>query len=449
MMLRNMKKVLILGAGLVSAPVVAHLTTNYEVTLVDKSGESIKDTIRKVEQVKEEHVKNLTTGSGDGETFIIDDQERTVKDLIRENDVIISLLPSTMHADIAKMCIKEKRHLVTASYTSLEMQELDEEAKKAGITLINECGLDPGIDHMSAMKLINKLKKEGKEIISFHSYCGGLPATPHTNPFSYQFSWSPLGVLRAGKSSAQFRKDGETVQIRSGELFKNTFNITIGPTTYEAYYNRNSIPYMEKYSLTTIPTFVRGTLRYPGWGKVMQALNDLHFFEEMKQSLGGVSYRKLLQYLIGEAKEFETAKEARMAASKYLDKEYDDPVMEKLAWLGIFTKEKIPEGVKTPLTALNRLMKKKMSYEEGQRDKIVMHHIIGTEDEDITSTLEFYGEPDGFSAMATTVGLPVAYAAELILTGELRERGVIIPTIPEIYEPILKKLSEEVIRFKN
>ena len=438
-----MVTILILGAGMVSGPVIQTLQ-EHDLIVADKIAANIEEQVGKVKGLQ---VKKAVGTLEEG--FMINNVLHTIVDIVRQAELVISLLPPTMHPLVARICLEENKHLITASYTSLEMQSLHEQAAKKDIMLINECGLDPGIDHMSAMQLINEIKEKGGKITGFESYCGGLPSNKENNLMQYQFSWSPLGVLRAGKSSALYLKNNKKETINAGELFKHYFPLEVENETFEAYYNRNSLQYLDTYDLSSVETFIRGTIRYPGWCDTLQAINNLHLLEEYKEGLGGVSYRKLVEKLI-KSEPLADEEAVRKAAAEYLGLNEEDDVIKRLSWLGIFSDELIPEGVRTPLNALNKLMVKKMQYEDNQKDLIVMHHIINYElnnkKYELTSSLRFEGEEE-HNAMALTVGLPVAFTAKLVLEGELKGRGVMIPTTKEFYEPILTLLEEKNIRF--
>ena len=440
-----MATILILGAGMVSGPVIETLK-EHELIIADKVASSIDERISSISGLQaKKAVGTLEEG------FISSNVAYTIVDIIRQADVVISLLPPTMHPNVARVCLEEGKHMVTASYASLEMQSLHEQAVEKNIMLINECGLDPGIDHMSALKIIDSIKEKGGKIIGFQSYCGGLPEHKENNPLHYQFSWSPLGVLRAGKSSALYLEDNEKKTVNAGELFQHYFPLTVQDKTYEAYYNRNSLQYVDTYNLQEAATFIRGTIRYPGWCDTLQAINDLHLLEEFKEGLGGVSYRLLIEKLI-KSEPLANEEETKKAAAAYLGiQEYSD-VMNRLSWLGIFSDELIPEGVRTPLNALNKLMVKKMQYKKDQKDLIVMQHLIDYELNNktyqIDSSLVCVGQ-EKYSAMALTVGLPVAFTTELILENKLQGKGVMIPITKYFYEPVLEKLADKGIIFSE
>ncbi len=378
--------------------------------------------------------------------------EEGLKDEISKADLVISMVPYIFHPKVAKYCIDYKKNMVTASYVSEVMKNLDEEAKKAGILILNEVGLDPGIDHMEAMRIIHEVEKKGGEILSFTSYCGGLPAPEaNTNPFGYKFSWSPIGVLLAGKNSAKYLKDGQEIFIPSEDLFDNYSIIGIeGLGEFEGYLNRNSLPYMQLYRIQSTKTMLRGTLRYKGWCSIMKKIVDLGLFEEEKKDWTGLTYKDFLRKLMNDPAE----EDIKKALSAHLNIEESSDIIQRLEWLGLLSDEPLPLEKDSPLNILGAKMLEKLHYEEGERDMIVLQHQFiasypGNKKEKITSTLIDFGIPHGDTSMARTVGLPAAISTRLILEGKIEKTGVHIPVTPEIYVPVLKELENLDIAFKE
>ncbi len=367
-------------------------------------------------------------------------------------DVVISLVPYVFHPVVARACIRRRKSMVTTSYVSEAMKNLDAEAKAAGIVLLNEVGLDPGIDHMEAMRLIDGVHKSGGRVLGFTSYCGGLPAPEsNTNPFGYKFSWSPRGVLLAGKNPARYLREGREFQIAAEDLFKNFALHTVpGLGVFEGYPNRNSMPYIDVYGIPETQTMFRGTFRYPGWCATLKKIGDLGYLEQAERDFSGQSVRDLTLELAGAA----GTSDARSALAVWLGLDPGDDIFGRLEWLGLLGREPVGLEHGSPLDVLERLMLAKLQYAPGERDMIVLQHVLDAQAADghrerITSTLIDYGIPGGDSSMARTVGLPAAAGARLVLEGRIGGPGVRIPVVPEIYGPILEELGAHGIAFRE
>jgi saccharopine dehydrogenase (NADP+, L-glutamate forming) len=437
---KKMKHVLVLGAGLVARPYVEYMLEHeYHVTVASR-------TVSKAERLIGDH------SNGTALAFDIKEQAKELPNLIKPANLVVSLLPYIFHVQVAKECIRQKTNMVTTSYVSEEMRALDAKAKKAGIILLNECGVDPGQDHMSAMKIINKAKSSGGQIISFTSFCGGLPAPDaNTNPFGYKLSWSPRGVLMAGRNSAHFLKDGKEVLIPGEELFNNCHKETIpGLGTFEGYPNRDSLQYIDIYGLHGIQTMLRGTLRYPGWCETMYAISKLGLLDLTEQSFQGESYDSFMRKQIGVS----ASKNVMLETANYLKLPVEGELLSRLRWLGLFDDHTIPFEKGAAIDVVTSLFEEKLQYKPGERDMLVMQHKFEIEFSDgkrehVRSTLIDYGIPHGDTSMSRTVALPSAIASHLILEGRIKLKGVQIPILPELYEPILKELSEVGIRFEE
>jgi len=378
--------------------------------------------------------------------------EEGLKDEISKADLVISMVPYAFHPKVAKYCIDYRKHMVTTSYVSEVMQNLDSEAKRAGILILNEVGLDPGIDHMEAMRIIHEVEEKGGEILSFTSYCGGLPAPEaNTNPFGYKFSWSPIGVLLAGKNSAQYLKDGQQIFIPPQDLFDNYLMINIeGLGEFEGYPNRNSLPYIELYGIKSTKTMLRGTLRNKGWCSTIKKIVDLGLLEEEEKDWTGLTYKDFLRKLMNDPAE----EDIKKALSAHLSIEENSDIIQRFEWLGLLSDEPLSSEKDSPLNILGAKMLEKLQYEEGERDMIILQHQFiasfrENKKEQITSTLIDFGIPHGDTSMARTVGLPAAISTKLILEGKIDKTGVHIPVTPEIYIPILQELKELDIAFKE
>ncbi len=434
-----MKNVLILGAGLVAKPLVRYLLDqpDFHVKVASR-------TVSKAEKLVGDHTR------GEAQPLNVNDTA-TLKDLISQADLVISMVPYTHHVTVANLCIELKKHVVTTSYVSENMKQLDGKAKDAGILILNEIGLDPGIDHMSAMKIIHQVQNKGGRIASFYSYCGGLPAPEaNTNPWGYKFSWSPRGVVMAGKNSARYLKDKKEVNVPSEDLFAHFWEMNLeGLPKLEAYPNRDSVPYVDLYGITDADSMYRGTLRYPGWCQTLKKVVQLGFLDEKEQDVKGFSYADFLRKLIKAGKGTDLKKD--LAAYLKID-ENSEPIR-RLEWVGLLSDESLPYEKISPLDILANRLLEKLQYEEGERDMIVLHHEFVAAypkgKEKITSTLTDFGIPHGDSAMSRTVGLPAAIGASLILQEKIKATGVHIPVSPSIYEPTLKELEKQGIICKE
>jgi saccharopine dehydrogenase (NADP+, L-glutamate forming) len=320
---------------------------------------------------------------------------------------------------------------------------LEGDAKKAGVLLLNECGVDPGIDHMSAMQIIDHVHHNGGKIKSFTSFTGGLPAPDdNNNPYGYKLSWSPRGVLLAGRNDAHFLKDGKEVTIRGADLFQSYELMEVpGIGTFEGYPNRDSMSYIDIYNIPETKTMLRGTFRNIGWCETLDKIADLGLLDLEERSLNNMTYAAMLKELTSAGTD-----DIKNAVAKFCGINNSHPIISRLEWLGLFDEVIIPSGVNTRLDALCHLFEEKLQYAPGERDMIVMHHEFIVEYKDkkqkITSTLVDYGIPHGDSSMSRTVALPVAIASRMILDGKINLTGVHRPIIPEIYEPVLNELAD-------
>ncbi len=437
-----MKQILLLGAGLVSRPLVRYLLDEPEFRLLIASR-----TVSKADALIEGHPR------GESRAWTIDDLD-SLDDMIKASDLVISLLPATMHVEVAKIALRHKTHMVTTSYVSEEMASLDASARDAGILILNEIGLDPGIDHMSAMKIIHEVEGAGGFVSSFRSYCGGLPAPEaNTNPWGYKFSWSPRGVVMAVRNNARFLWDGEEMDVPADRLFRETHRLDIeGLGELEAYPNRDSMGYVDLYGLSKARTMYRGTFRNLGWCDLWYQLGRLDLLDlEERPEFEGITYGEFTRKLIGASGS--AAVKDEVAA--HLGIEADAEEMKRMEWLGLFGDETIPAGPYNALDIFAARLLEKLPYEPGERDMIVLHHNFMAEypsearREKITSTLIDFGIPKGDSSMSRTVSLPAAIGTKLILTGRIAERGVHIPVMPVIYQPVLEELENLGIECKE
>lgn len=433
-----MNQVLVLGSGMVSNPLIRYLLNLPEVKVT-------------VASLMEEKSKSIINNHIDGTaTFLDVNNSEKLESLIVNADVVVSLLPYVFHVQVAKSCIAHNKSMVTTSYVSKEMQALDAEARQAGILLLNECGLDPGIDHMGAMKIIHKVAEQGGYVQHFRSSAGALPSHENnTNPFGYKFSWSPRGVLLASRNPAQWLEDGKIVHIPGEELFEHYYLQDVpGIGTFENYPNRDSVQYKDIYGLDKAETVYRGTFRMTGWCETLRSIARIGWLNDT-----ALEERNLRTYADVTAHLLSTTNTPSLYeyTALFLHFPLYSAVMKRLRWLGLFSDNPLPDGIDNPLDLLNKLTLSKMSLSAAEKDMIVMHHeftaVYDDKKEYLTSTLVNYGLPHNDSAVARTVALPAAIAVKLILNNTIQLTGVHIPILPEIYNPILDELETMDISF--
>lgn len=425
-----MNKVLLLGAGMVAKPLADYiLKNNIQLTIASR-------TVSKAETLIKGH-KN-----GKAIAWNVEDV-KTLDKLVANHDLTVSFLPYTHHVSVAKLCIKYKKNMVTASYVSDEMKALDKEAKKAGIVIINELGVDPGFDHMTAMRIIDKVHSEGGKIKEFYSLCGALAAPEETdNPFNYKFSWSPKGVVMAGNNGAKFMKNGEVVEIPTENLFKNPMQIEFPKVgKMEVYPNRDSLAYIDIYNLPNIETMYRGTFRYPYWCESLDAIKAIGMVTYDNHNFKGKTYKEIVAEQIDVY-----PKNVKEKVAERLKLELNSPAIVAMEWLGLFSDHRIQleEGSTFDLTS--DLMLKKMMLPAGARDMVIMLHSFlietaaGKKEVIKSRLLDFATKED--TSIARTVALPTAIAVKMILDGQIKDTGVHIPIAKTIYEPILDELEK-------
>lgn len=435
-----MKNVLVLGAGLVSRPLVRYL--------LERSSARVL-----VASVNDDRGAQLVDGHPRGQSRHLDvANERALDGAVREADLVVSLLPYTLHARVARLAIRHRRPLITTSYVSPEMRSLDSLARQAGVLLLNEVGLDPGLDHMSATHLVDRVRAAGGRITHFSSCCGGLPAEDsNDNPWGYKFSWSPRGVLLAGRNPARFLRDGSVVEIEGRELFSFRWPIQVdGIGVLEVYPNRDCLSYERTYRLAGIRNLFRGTIRHPGWCETLGAAAAIGLLDAEERTWSeGASWADLTTRLLPGA-----AGSPRPRLARRLGVPAGHPLIERFAWAGLLSPEPLPRSRASALDLFCERLQQRMRYAPGERDMVVMRHDLRFEAagggiEHVESSLIAYGIPDGDSAMARTVSLPAAIAARLILEGKIRAVGVVLPVEPEVYRPVLAEVDELGIRFRE
>ncbi|KAI9375292.1 Saccharopine dehydrogenase [Aspergillus egyptiacus] len=431
--------VLLLGSGFVTKPTVEVLSkADVNVTVACRTLES---------------AQKLCEGFKNTKAISLDvNDDKALDEALKQVDLVISLIPYTFHAQVIKGAIRTKKHVVTTSYVSPAMMELDGQCKEAGITVMNEIGLDPGIDHLYAVKTIHEVHAEGGKITSFLSYCGGLPAPECSdNPLGYKFSWSSRGVLLALRNAAKFYKDGEEFSIAGPDLMAAAKPYYIYPGfAFVAYPNRDSTPFRERYGIPEAQTVVRGTLRYQGFPQMIKTLVDIGFLSDEPADYlsSSIAWKEATQKILGatssDEKDLEWAISSKTA---FPNNEERDRIISGLRWIGLFSDEKIiPRG--NPLDTLCATLEKKMQYGPEERDLVMLQHKFGIEHKDgskevRTSTLCEYGVPGGYSAMAKTVGIPCGVAVKLVLDGTISKKGVLAPMTWDICEPLLKTLKDD------
>jgi saccharopine dehydrogenase (NADP+, L-glutamate forming) len=432
-----MAHVTILGAGLVAGPVVRHI--------LESSNHTVSVAARSVDRARA-----LINGHPRGEAVPFDIDDAAALDaLVARSDVMVSMLPYTHHLAVAQRCLAHKKHLVTTSYVQPAMRALDDEAKARGVILLNELGLDPGIDHMSAMKIIHAIRAAGGKVISFRSYCGGLPApADNNNPLGYKFSWSPRGVVLAARNNAKYLRDGQEVVIPGVDLFANPEIVEVeGAGKFEGYPNRDSTAYIKVYDLEGVQTMFRGTLRNLGHCATWRAMGAMGLYNDAPQTFVGSTYRSVMATLAGV--DVTADVEGAIAAKGGVAKA--SAAIEKLTWLGMFASTALPENPISPLDALVSTMVERMQYAPGERDMIVLQHEFIAEYPDrkeyMRSALVDFGVSHGETAMSRTVGLPAAIGVLRILDKTIATPGVLVPVSPGVYNPILDELATLGVRF--
>eukprot|EP00002_Diphylleia_rotans_P007670 TRINITY_DN1731_c0_g1_i1.p1 TRINITY_DN1731_c0_g1~~TRINITY_DN1731_c0_g1_i1.p1 ORF type:complete len:461 (+),score=93.60 TRINITY_DN1731_c0_g1_i1:76-1458(+) len=441
------RRVLVLGAGMVVQPLVRYLGAHgFHQTIASR-------TEAKAVRICQ-GVANAVAMRFDIET---EADQPLLDELTRAHDIVLSLLPYIHHVAAATVALRHNKHFCTTSYVSPAMRALHPQAQQNGLFFLNECGVDPGLDHMSAQKVIDEVHALGGQVVSFKSYCGGLPAPDaNDNPFGYKLSWSPRGVLLASRNDAKFYRDGQLVHIKGEDLFDSfeAFSVPGYDGPLDGYPNRDSTSYSDFYRIPESKTCVRGTFRNPGWCRTLKKMADLGLLSlEPQDFTAGVNYAALIRTIVGAAADLSVAD----AVASKLGLQVTDHVIASLQWLGLFEETPIPPATKTILDAVCYLFEQKMVYKEGERDMLVMHHEFIVEypesgrKERRTTTMVDYGQQNqgGDSSMSRTVTLPLAIAIRLFFDGKLHEsvRGVLIPNIPELYEPILKEVEELGIHF--
>ena len=438
-----MKQLLILGAGRSATILIDHLLAccarrGWYLTVGDLSAEAAADRLRGHPQ-------------GRAIAFDVHDAGQRQAEVSRA-DLVISMLPAACHPLVARTCLAEGKHLLTASYVPEEIRAMHAEAQAQGLLLLMECGLDPGIDHMSAMRVLDQIRQAGHTLTGFETFAGGLlhPDSCHDNPWSYKFTWNPRNVVLAGQGTVKFIQEGRYKYIPYHRLFRRTEIVHLpGHGHFEGYANRDSLKYLDVYGLRGIRTLFRGTFRRvgfcPAWNIFVQlgATDDSYEMEGVAE----MTHRQFLNSFLS----YDPHNSVELKLAHYLQLDLDAQEMYRLRWLGLFDEEPVGLERGTPAQILEHILKKKWTMTAQDRDQIVMWHKFDFLDGDTPRQMQSHLVVDGDdairTAMAKTVGLPLAIAAERLLTGELRASGVQIPILPELYEPILAGLAEAGLTF--
>jgi saccharopine dehydrogenase-like NADP-dependent oxidoreductase len=440
-----MKKILIIGAGRSSTVLIRYLEQNsqkygWEITVGDNDLQSVQAKV---------------SPSVRAITFNVFDEQQ-LNEEVKNADIVVSMLPARFHPIVAQSCLKYSRSLLTASYISQEMADMETLVKSQGILFLNEMGVDPGIDHMSAMRVINGIREQGHELKCFESFTGGLIAPESdNNPWNYKITWNPRNVVLAGQGGpARFIQEGTYKYIPYHRLFRRTEVIDIeGYGKFEGYANRDSLKYIEKYNLRDVPTVYRGTLRRPGFCRAWDVFVQLGATDDSftLNNTEEMTYKEFINSFLYYSRE----DPVKTKLYHYMHIDQDSDVREKLEWLGIFDNTKIGLKDATPAQILEQIICHKWVLEPDDKDMLVMWHkfIYRQKDNDkptlLTSSLVVTGDDQVNTAMAKTVGLPLGIATKMVLTGQIQLEGVFIPTIKEIYEPVLKELETHGIVFRE
>lgn len=441
-----MRTVLIIGAGRSASSLIQYLLNKSE---AEDLHLIIGDLSLASAQNKTNNHPNSTAISLD----IFDQNQR--KEAIQKADIVISMLPAHLHIEVARDCIILKKHMVTASYISDAMQELDVLAKENNLIFMNEIGLDPGIDHMSAMKVIHEIKAKGGKMLLFESFCGGLVAPESdTNLWNYKFTWAPRNVVLAGQGgAAKFIQEGTYKYIPYCNLFRRTEFLEVeGYGKFEAYSNRDSLKYLDVYGLTDVLTLYRGTIRRVGFSKAWNMFVQLGMTDDsyVMEDSENMSYRQFVNSFLP----YHPTDSVEIKMRLILKIDQDDSMWDKLLELDLFNPNK-KVGLKnaTPAQILEKILTDSWTLQPKDKDMIVMYHKFGYElngqKQQIDSKMVCLGEDQTYTAMAKTVGLPVAMATLLILNGKIKTPGVQLPIREEVYLPILKELEEYGVVFKE
>ena len=439
-----MQTILIAGAGKSSIYLIQYLLTlaprnKWRVIVADGDENAIAEKIK---------------GSSYAEAAVIDITKASDREpLVKRADIVLSLMPPHLHIHLAKDCLKHKKNLITSSYISDEMKQMDEAVKDAGLMFMCEMGLDPGIDHMTANKIIHSIYRVAGSITSFKSYCGGLIAPESdNNPWHYKFSWNPKNVITAGLGGAKYLQNGKTVEVPYEKMFENNKKVKIDDIGMLAYYpNRDSLRYLDIYDVPDIKTFMRATLRYPNFCKGWQAIVELGLTNQDDVfDTKGHTYSSWLKNKLG----IKNKSALQLNVAEQLGVSPDDKVISMLQWLGLFEETPIKPAKMSSADILLEVLQDKWKMASVDKDMVVMQHeveyIHKGKKITLTSSMVIKGENREYSAMAKTVGLPIGILARMVLNKKINPpKGVLLPTMASVYRPVLTELAHHGIVFSE
>ena len=428
-----MKRVAVLGAGFVTKPAVDYF--------LDRCGYNVC-----VTSLKKSEAERLIGARPAGHALALSiDRGDLLDRIVADADLVMSMIPPSMHLAVAQACLKHRKPMVTTSYVSPGMQALEDICRQRGVLILNEIGEDPGLDNMGAKRLVDRARASGGKVTGVVSYGAGLPAFEHNNnPVGYKFSWSPKGVILAAQAPAAYIDSGKVVKVPAAELFDHCRPVDLEAVgTFETYPNRDCTRYRDCFALTGDASLFRGILRYPGWCSMMKGLASLQLFDATaEKEYIDASYAAFTAALIGE----DNSDRIIAKTARFLNVETDSALIGKLKWLGFFDERKIDKIKGTNADILVDMMLRKMSYGPLEKDMVIVHNEIDARfpegKERWISTLRVEGEPGGDSAMSRAVSLPAAIASKLILEGRIQAKGVQRPTFREIYRPVLEEMRE-------
>jgi saccharopine dehydrogenase (NADP+, L-glutamate forming) len=432
-----MKKVLVLGAGLSASTLIRYLLEHAEAeNWLVRIGDLHKDIARK-------KVDNHPRG----EAFAIDvENSSSLEKEVSSSNIVISLLPSHLHQPVASACLKSGRHLVSTSYVTRDIMEMDKEARSKGVLFMMETGVDPGIGHMSAMQVIDRIRENGDQIIAFESAAGDLIAAPFDqNPWKFKFTWAPSNIVLAGQAGARFYHNGKFKYIPYHKIFQRIETIDIpGLGGFEVYPEGDSLRYQSAYGLYNVLTMFRGTIRHPGFCKAWDLLVQLGATDDsfVMDDTDNMTFREFTNSFLA----YDIINPVESEIARYLGIEENSELMDKLSWLGLFGNKRIGIPGLTPARILQHILEQKWQLGPADRDMIIMQNQfdylhLGSHRK-IISNMVLMGEDHHHTALSISTGLPAAITAKLILQGRISLRGVRIPVFREIYAPVLEELAE-------
>ena len=437
-----MQNILLIGAGRSSSSLINYLLqksfeNGWFLTVADANPDLAK-----------EKVNNHPNGRA---TWLDVTKTNDRRELITRNDVVISLLPVYLHSEVAHDCMSLKKHLVTASYVSKEIIQMSDQVKSSGLVFMGEMGLDPGLDHMSAIQKINEIKAKGGKLLAFRSYTGGLVAPESDdNPWHYKISWNPRNVVLAGQGTAQYLENGKHKYIPYNRLFTQFELVDIqGLGEFEMYANRDSLLYRESYGIADIPNIIRGTLRHKGYCEAWNALRKIGLTDASYPIVDSESmtFHELMEAYVSKS----TQGSVRDRIAKLVGTTTDSVVMEKLDSLGLFSKKKIKMERASPAQILESILIEKWAMKPSDKDMVIMQHefeyVLNGKKYLATSTMSMKGENSHITAMGKLVGLPLAIFVKNLMLGNINTTGVNIPTMPEVYELVLEELKQYGVEF--